>query len=221
MKTQEIQDRILVAIVDKKLPPGTKINERELAEIFGVSRTIVRQALNRLQQEGLVVISPKRATTVAKPTIEEAHQLFDAIAIIEGAVIERLARIGKKSAIDRLKKHVAAEHKASRAGDRVAANRLARDFHELFVGLVDNPLIIKAHSQLLKQQALITALFRTDFDYDELQGDHMKVVECLAAGQIDAAKETLNAHYKLVIRGYQFRDGTPDNVSLSEIFSDV
>jgi DNA-binding GntR family transcriptional regulator len=218
MKTQEIQDRVLDAIAAKKLPPGAKINERELAEVFGVSRTIVRQALSRLQQDGLVNISPKRATTVAKPTIEEAHQLFDAIAMVEGAVIERLSTCMTPPQMAQLKKHVQDEHDASQAGNSIEANRLARDFHELFVGFVDNPLMIKAHSQLLKQQALITALFKTDFDYDCLQDDHMAVVDYLAQGNVAAAKAKLAEHYKLVIRGYQFKNGEPEEVDIGTIF---
>ncbi len=218
MKTQEIQDRVFDAIVSRKLVPGAKINERELADAFGVSRTIVRQALSRLQQEGLVTISPKRATTVSKPTIEEAHQLFDAIAMMEGAAIERLSRSISASQMERLKQHVKDEHTASQAGDHEVANDLARDFHALFVGFVDNALIIKAHSQLLKQQALITALFKTDFDYDCLQGDHMAVVDFLAEGKVQEAKDKLADHYKLVIRGYQFKNGEPDEVNIPLIF---
>ncbi|MCA1325619.1 GntR family transcriptional regulator [Herbaspirillum sp. alder98] len=218
MKALEIRDRVFAAIEDKKLPPGAKINERELAEAFGVSRTIVRQALARLQEDGLVEISPKRATVVAKPSIEQAHELFDAIAMIEGAAIEKLATDMSAPQRAQLRQHVDNEHKAFENGDFDTANALARDFHGLFVGFTNNTLIIKAHSQLLRQQALITALFKTDFDYNCLQGDHMAVVDFLSEGDIAAAKSKLAAHYKLVIKGYQFKNGEPDTVDLQAIF---
>lgn len=218
MKALEIRDRVFAAIENKKLPPGAKINERELAEAFGVSRTIVRQALARLQEDGLVEISPKRATVVAKPSIEQAHELFDAIAMIEGAAIEKLATDMSVPQRVQLRQHVDNEHKAFENGDFDTANALARDFHGLFVGFTNNTLIIKAHSQLLRQQALITALFKTDFDYNCLQGDHMAVVDFLSEGDIAAAKSKLAAHYKLVIKGYQFKNGEPDTVDLKAIF---
>lgn len=219
MKAQFIVDQIAGAIVDRKLSPGAKLNERDLAEAFHVSRTIVRQALDRLQQDGLISISPKRATTVIKPTIEEAHQLFDAIGMIEGAVIERIAKTGAKSQIELLKKHVDRERKAAAAGKRQQANQLGRDFHELFVAFANNPVLAKAHGQLLRQQAVITSLFRTEFDYDGLQHDHAAVVESLERGDIAHAKEVLASHYKLVILGYQFKDGEPNDVDIAQIFS--
>jgi DNA-binding GntR family transcriptional regulator len=221
MKTNSIVEQITRAIIDRKLPPGAKLNERDLGEAFQVSRTIVRQALDRLQQDGLVSISPKRATTVVKPTIEEAHQLFDAIGMIEGAVIERIAKIGAKNQIEVLKKHVALERKAAAAGHRQQANQLGRDFHELFVGLVGNPVLAKAHSQLLRQQALITSLFRTEFDYDGLQHDHAAVVDFLEQGDVKAAKDVLASHYKLVILGYQFKDGECADVDIGRVFTAV
>ena len=219
MKTTDIVDQITRAIVDRHLPPGAKLNERDLAEAFAVSRTIVRQALDRLQQDGLVSISPKRATTVVKPTIEEAHQLFDAIGLIEGAVVERLAKTGTKSQLETLKKHVARERKEALAGHRQLANQLGRDFHELFVGFVNNPVLARAHSQLLRQQALITSLFRTEFDYEGLQHDHAAVVEALERRDVASAKQVLSSHYKLVILGYQFKDGDSVDIDICKIFS--
>ncbi|WP_304524561.1 GntR family transcriptional regulator [Cupriavidus sp. EM10] len=58
MLTQKIVGTISDAIYHRRLPPGTKLNERDIADLFGVSRTVVRQALIRLSQDGLVEISP-------------------------------------------------------------------------------------------------------------------------------------------------------------------
>jgi len=221
MKTSAIVQQITHSIIKRTLPPGAKLNERDLADTFNVSRTLIRQALDRLQQDGLVLISPKRATTVVKPTIEEAHQLFDAIGIIESAVIDRLGLDGNMACVQILKKHVAREREAAAAGQRDLANQLGRDFHKVFVGLIENSVLSKAHSQLMRQQALITSLFRTEFDYDVLQDDHSAVVEFLEQGDVQEAKSVLLSHYKLVILGYNFKEGQENEFVLREIFSPV
>ena len=220
MKTEQIVEAMATAITEGKIPPGAKLNERDLATIFGVSRTIIRQALGRLQQDGLVSISPKRATTVAKPTIEDAHMLFDAIGMIESAVVERLAKTATKAQITVLRRHVANEAKASEGGDRLRANQLGRGFHEVFVGLLGNHPLTKAHSQLLRQQAVITALFRTEFDYGHLQKEHLSIIDHLERGDVGGVKNVLASHYRLVILGYRF--GVEESnvpMDLGEIFA--
>ena len=219
MKTREIVEKISTAIARGRLPPGAKLIERDLADAFGVSRTIVRQALSQLQQEGLVSISPKRATTVVKPTIEQAHLLFDAIGLIESAVMQRLAESQSKDFVAPLRKHVEQEAKAAAAGQRAKANRLGRDFHEVLVGFVGNPLIAKAHSQLIRQQALITSLFRTEFDYADLQREHAEVVECLARGDSQAANRVMRGHYRLVILGYNFSESEAMTIDAAKLLA--
>jgi|SRR5579863_7364490 len=210
MKTQEIISHMSAAIVSGKLPPGAKLNERDLAAIFDVSRTVVRQALIRLQEDGLVSISPQRATTVVQPTTEDAHQLFEALSLLEIAAVERIAgRISERD-VARMRGHVAKEIKAYESGQKSKANQLGRDFHSLFVGFLRNDVVGKMHHQLLRQEALITALYKTDFDYGCLRHDHAAIIDCLESGDIARAKEILTSHYNLVIHGYQFEEGSQD-----------
>ena len=68
--TQRIVDSITAAIVERRLMPGTKLSEQKIADIFKVSRTLVRQALNQLSRDRLVVLEPARGAFVATPSVE-------------------------------------------------------------------------------------------------------------------------------------------------------
>ncbi len=72
--TERIALSITQAIVERRLMPGTKLAEQKIADIFKVSRTLVRQALNQLSRDRLVTLTPARGAYVAEPSVEEAQQ---------------------------------------------------------------------------------------------------------------------------------------------------
>ena len=66
--TQRIVDAITTAIVERRLMPGTKLSEQKIADIFEVSRTLVRQALHKLAQDGVITLRHNRGAMVPEPT---------------------------------------------------------------------------------------------------------------------------------------------------------
>ncbi|MCY7317426.1 MAG: GntR family transcriptional regulator, partial [Ramlibacter sp.] len=83
----EIYERVYVAILEHRLQPATKLGEERLADIFGASRARIRDVLARLAHEQIVELYPQRGAYVAKPTIEQARDVFEARRLIEPAVI--------------------------------------------------------------------------------------------------------------------------------------
>ena len=75
--TERIVESITNAIIERRLPPGTKLAEQQIADLFSVSRTVVRQALNQLSRDRLVTLEPARGAFVASPSVEEARQVYD------------------------------------------------------------------------------------------------------------------------------------------------
>ena len=88
--TQRIVESITTAIVERRLMPGTKLAEQKIADIFQVSRTIVRQALNQLSRDHLVTLAPARGASVAKPSPDEARQVFEVRSLLESAMVSQL-----------------------------------------------------------------------------------------------------------------------------------
>src|SRR5512145_1772741 len=86
----DIYERVVSAIFEHRLAPGTKLGEDRLALIFGVSRSRIRPALARLAHEKLVRLEPNRGAFVAAPSPREAHEIFDARRLIEPGIVRRL-----------------------------------------------------------------------------------------------------------------------------------
>jgi DNA-binding GntR family transcriptional regulator len=214
MLTTKIVDSICNAIYHRKLLPGTKLNERDIAELFGVSRSIVRQALIRLSQDGLVEISPKRSSVVWRPTFEDAFELYQMLLVLESGVIDQLVKTITREQLKLLHEHTNKEKDVFQKGDHDLGDKLGREFHTLLVSFLGNLMISQIHSQIRRREALITAMFKVEFDYCQLRGEHSRLVECLEQRDAEAAKVILEQHYTLVIKGYSFDISAPPSVDL-------
>jgi DNA-binding GntR family transcriptional regulator len=214
MLTQTIVQTISGAIYERRLPPGTKLNERELADIFGVSRTVIRQALIRLSQEELITISPKRASQVAHPSFQEAFDLYQILHVVESGVVDILMQTITPEQIAMLREHTAKEHAAFKADDHDLGDRLGRGFHTLLIGCLGNEPLNNMHARLRRKEALITALYKVDFDYCHLRGEHIALVDSLETRDSFRAKQLLASHNNLVIKGYRFDVGSAPDIDL-------
>lgn len=97
-------DIIRKAIIDHRLPPGTHLKERELCEMLGVSRTSVREALRHLETEQLISTVPHRGPVVVSLNAEDARQLYQVRAVLEGLVGEEFARHASDAHLAELKR---------------------------------------------------------------------------------------------------------------------
>ena len=215
MLTLSIVTAISDAINERRLLPGTKLNERELAQLFGVSRTIVRQALIRLSQDGLVSISPKRAATVSQPSFEDAFSLYQMLLIIDCGVIDQLIGHITPEQLMQLEAHTKQEAATFKQGHAEESDRLGRAYHRLLIGFLNNEVLSQIHLQLERKAALITSLYKVDFDYCHLRHEHVELIDALRNKQAERAKALLASHYKLVIRGYRFDIKTPPDIDLA------
>ena len=88
--TDRVYDGIYRAIVEHRLAPGARLREEELAESFAVSRTVVRQALQRLAQDQIIELRHNRGAQVPQPGLEDAAPVFDARRVVECEIARRL-----------------------------------------------------------------------------------------------------------------------------------
>ena len=92
MSSDEIFERLLLAIMEHRLPPGTQLVEARLAAIFKVSRTKVREAIGRLVHDCIATNIPNRGAFVSSPTITQAREVFAARRLIEPALVREVTR---------------------------------------------------------------------------------------------------------------------------------
>jgi DNA-binding GntR family transcriptional regulator len=125
----DIYERMVDAVLDHRLPPGTKLVEDRLATAFGVSRTRIRPVLVRLANAQIVTLTPNRGATVAEPTEREAREVFEVRRMIEPTLIACFIAYASAQDIAVLSECIAQEEAARAAGDLRRAIRLSGDFH--------------------------------------------------------------------------------------------
>jgi DNA-binding GntR family transcriptional regulator len=129
LSEDQMYERIVSAILDHRLPPGTKLVEDRLASTFGVSRTRVRPVLVRLANEQVVTLTPNRGATVSQPTEKEAREVFEARRLIEPRLVELFVQNASAAAVARLRALTDSEEAARTAGDHRRTVGLSGQFH--------------------------------------------------------------------------------------------
>jgi len=157
--SSDVADALRQAILAHRLGPGAKLVEDEVAEVFGVSRTIVRAALQSLAHQGLANSIRNRGAFVADPGPREAREVFEARALLEPRTSRSAAERATRHGVDRLRAHIAAEHKALQEGDLGQAVYLSGKFHIAIAEMADQTTITAMISTLVSRSSLIVALY--------------------------------------------------------------
>jgi DNA-binding GntR family transcriptional regulator len=188
---------IYQAVLDHRLQPGTKLREVALAELFGVSRAVVRSALARLAYAKLVELTPHRGATVASPSVAESRDLFAARRAVEGAIVDALARRVTAAQARRLRALVARERGAYGRGETRSALKLSLDFHRELAAMAGNAVLADMLDHLIARTPLVVLSFQGRGG-DSLCGsdDHRGIVEAIAAGHAGRAVAAMGAHLK-------------------------
>ena len=187
--TDRVFDAIYSAILERRLPPGTRLREIELAASFAVSRTVVRQALQRLAQDRLVELQHNRGAQVVLPTPELAAQVFDARRIIECEVARRVGGRLLPAQLAALRKLVKQEAQADQRGDLAAAIRLSGEFHRVLARYAGNPVFLRVVDELLPTTSLLISMVQTAGCPACVAHRHVELIAALQAGGPAAAAE--------------------------------
>lgn len=217
---QVVFQQIYDAIVDHRLSPGTRLAEDSLGEIFGVSRTVVRKALFRLAHENIVEMRPNRGAIVARPTVAEARDVFEARRVVERAIVARAAAAAEAADIERLRAGVRDERAAHAAGDRESWIRLSGGFHLDLADLAGNIVLAQFLKGLVSRSSLIIALYESPNGAVCSFDDHMALIDALAAKDRAQAEALMDAHLAACADGLSLaRDDRP--APLAEVFAGV
>lgn len=213
MQPEEIGQVIADAILERRLVPGRKLNELELSRLLGVSRSLVRFALLGLHHDGLVSFEANRGAFVAKPTLDEAHLLFEAIAANERSAVDIILGRPTLPSLDGLRSVHNKQMKAHAKDQMRLSERLAIDFHRELVALTGNPLLIDAQRKLLLRYRVVTAVFKTELDYCGLEDHHNELIELLQGRSATRLRRLIDTHWRLVIRGHVSVQAGVDDLS--------
>jgi DNA-binding GntR family transcriptional regulator len=213
----EIYERIYVAILEHRLQPGTKLGEEKMAEIFGVSRARIREVLAKLAHEQIVELYPQRGAYVAKPTIEQARDIFEARRLIEPAIMQRLVATITPDKISRLRQHAELEAEARRRHDKRAVIRLSGEFHTLAAELAGN----SAFARTMRELSMLTCLTIFLYDAPTAQScrhdEHAMIIDAVARRDAARAQSLMLAHLDH-IEGSLKLDDNAGEADLAAIF---
>jgi DNA-binding GntR family transcriptional regulator len=190
------------AITSGSLLPGTRLREAALARHFSISTTPVREALRRLDREGLVRLSPNRGAVVAEFNLREILDLFEIREVLECRAVRRAA-VQHVRDLHQAESLLAAEDKQVALHDRVEWNRLEVAFHRAINDIGGNfelaELAERVHRSV--QGMCVRCLREPLYGPDRLrlmQSHHQQIVDAVRAGDADSAEARTREHIQHV-----------------------
>ncbi|MFI5412012.1 GntR family transcriptional regulator [Kaistia sp. UC242_56] len=193
-------------IIELVLPPGSPIDEVQLAQRFSLSRTPIREALVRLAAEGLITTLPNRATIVANIDFLGLPQFFDALTLMYRVTTRLAAAHHREEDIRRIGALQASFIQAVEARDALAMIGANRDFHLEIARAGRNRYYTDLFTQLLDEGRRILRLYYSSF-HDvlprEYVNEHEDMIAAIVARDIDRADALASAHADQIVRHIQ------------------
>lgn len=215
---QDIYERIYAAISQRRLLPGTKLNEERLAETFHTSRSRIREVLMRLSQELVIELRANRGAFVASPTPHDLRDVFDMRRALERAVIAQVTSEKGNRAVNSLRAHVQNEDRARATGDRAALALLTAEFHVRLAASTENRMM----SDAVRRLSALTSLAISQYDSLATSAcppeEHQQLVEAIENGDARRAERLMLEHLDHVERGIQQPAAEPVELDFREIF---
>lgn len=194
-------------IVTGEIPPGERMMEIQLSEDLGVSRTPVREAIHKLEKEGLVLIEPRRG---ARSSIISMQDIIDVLAVrqdLEGLAAEMAAAKISAEEIEKLDALTCKYDEAIKAGDTEKVIAFDEDFHKAIVAVAGNRTL---ETFVLSIQELVKRFRYIYYDnfnrYKNMPGEHQRIIAALESGDGAKARETANEHVA-TLKEFVIREG--------------
>ncbi|MGE5522144.1 MAG: GntR family transcriptional regulator [Rhodospirillaceae bacterium] len=185
---------IFDGVMSHRLAPGTRLPEEALSKLFGVSRTIVRQALRRLAHDHVVELRPRRGAVISSPSPGETRRIFEARQALEAAILPlAMARAGKTD-IAALRRRLQHERDALDRSDQSAWARLASRFHIELAALADNAILHGYVVELISRCSLVVALYEPPGHASCEHDEHVHIVDLMERGDVPACLAAMRAH---------------------------
>jgi DNA-binding GntR family transcriptional regulator len=216
----EIAQRVVESILAQKLSPGERLGEQELADLFGVSRTLVREALMQLQARGFVEVRPRKGWYVVEPSVEQARDAFAARRIVEAGIVRESGR-PLQSALRKLRQHVNAEKAAIADADPATRAFLLADFHVCLAECLGQRLLRDVLRDLTARTTLAATLYQSRHDAGASCAQHAGIVAALEKGDRALAEARMLQHIGDVEQGLQPTEVAPGNARLRQTLAPV
>ncbi|HHY33544.1 MAG TPA: GntR family transcriptional regulator [Firmicutes bacterium] len=194
---EQIRGILREDIVSLRLPPGTRLAVDSLAERFGVSRTPVRDALNALVEEGLVMLAPRVGYYVVELSVQDVEEIADIREMIELYALRRAMKEMRPSDVTALLEETKALRSLGGDEQRRAFERLDRKFHVEIIRAAGNKRLRDLSARIL---ALIDLMRNLNVRVEEALDEHIAILEAMQKGDATLAQRLLQGHLEGVRR---------------------
>ncbi|PLN98845.1 GntR family transcriptional regulator [Klebsiella michiganensis] len=203
-KDESIYQALMTAIVEHQLPPGSKLPEEALAEVFGVSRTGIRKVLQRLATVQMVALTPKRGAQVASPTVEEAQAIFRTRALLEVANLPDVLTRCQPPHLAALEAIIRQGQQAHERYDGPAAIRYSAEFHIQLQAISGNQVLTEMVTRLSQRSSLVIAAWGSPWRQGCRCDDHEQLVQLLRDKALQPLSDALSHHFEHIVASLCF-----------------
>lgn len=220
----DMYERMVSAILDHRLPPGTKLVEDKLAAAFGVSRTRVRPVLVRLANEQVVTLTPNRGATIAQPSQEEAREVFEVRRMIEPTLVELFIARAGRSQMASLKRCIDEEEEARDAGDMRRAIRLSGDFHLVIAEHAGHQTLGRILRELVSRTSLVLMTYSSAHAKEREDAtacgcrEHRALLDAIRLRDAKEAARRMRDHLSRLESQLRFEQPADDAPDLAALF---
>ncbi len=202
-KQAQAYQQIKEDILNNTYKEGTILVERKLCEIYNMSRSPIRNALQQLTHEGLLSFIPGKGVVVPEFTTEDILEVYDLIEIMQLYAVKSC--INKSTDVTLESLHLVMEkmHESLKQGDIYQCTRWDQKFHELIVAYSSNTRLQNIYAQLNCQHMRFIATILDDMDLAQLSyKEHTSIMKAIEAKDTDAAEAALRQHYQTIKQYY-------------------
>ena len=203
-KDESIFQALMTAIVEHQLPPGSKLPEEALAEVFGVSRTGIRKVLQRLATVQMSILTPKRGAQVASPTVEEAQAIFRTRALLEVANLPDVLARCQPPHLAALEAITRQEQLAHESHDGPAAIRYSAEFHIQLQAISGNQVHTEMVTRLSQRSSLVLAAWGSPWRQGCRCDDHERLIQLLRDKTLQPLSDALSHHFEHIVASLCF-----------------
>lgn len=183
------------AIGEGDLVPGQQLNEAELSRRLGVSRGPLREAMQRLTQEGLLVSIRNRGVFVIEVTDDDVRDMYLARTAVERAAASRLVQLDPVGAAARLLEAVQAMSAAAEQSDADALTEADVEFHSLLVSLAGSARLSRMHTTLMIETRMCITALETRYSSHSVRAEeHLEIAHAIRDGDVERVDRLLVAH---------------------------
>lgn len=190
----DIYPQIFDAILEQRIAPASRFTEESLGQVFGVSRSIIRQVLARLSHQKVIILRPNHRPQVAAPDTEQTQQILHARRLTEITLVKLACQQPRQPCFKLLRELIARERKCIEHDQHGAALRLSGEFHLQLAEMAGNAPLAHFLGSLVPLTSLALAQYEKQSRNDCAWQEHAAIVDAIEDGDTKTAVSLMTGH---------------------------